>query len=225
MMVDRGAELGFEADEHRPAPRLYPAAQGAEQLQLHVLPHLHHVALVGDGVGAERGLAEERGHLLAVLLQALYALGTEVQGVHILARGGMGGPAVLAVPARRVREHHVVSRLDGLHALAHLLDDAGALVPEDDGIGNDAVVPGHGVRMANARSRYPHQHLAGARFRQLHFLDLERLPLAVGDGGFDPHGMLLPGRVGTAIREYANHARLFAPRTRQDAANRRQAPS
>ena len=214
---DRGAERGLEAGEHRPAARLDAAAQGAEQLQLHVIGHLHHVALVGDGVGGKGGLPEERGHRPPVLLQALDSLGAEVQVVHLLARGGMGGQAVFAMAARGIREHHMVSRPDGLHVLARLLDNAGALVPEDDRVRHDAVVPGDGIRMADARRHHPHQNLVGAGFSQLDFPDLEFLALAVGNGGLDLHvrsSLVL-------LDSLAHHARPRAEHGRSRAANRR----
>ncbi len=62
------------------------------------------------------------------------------------------------------REHHVVAGLQRRHALAHLLDDAGALVAEHDRRRqrDGAVLDGQ-VGVADARRDDLHLALAGAR--------------------------------------------------------------
>src|SRR5262249_48973158 len=51
---------GLHRVEHRAGAGLPAAGEWSQQLERRVLPDLHHVAFVGDGVGGEGGLLEER---------------------------------------------------------------------------------------------------------------------------------------------------------------------
>ena len=56
---DAGTERRLQAIEHRACTGLDTAAQRPQQSQVHLLVHLHHVALVGHHMAAKGRLAKE----------------------------------------------------------------------------------------------------------------------------------------------------------------------
>ena len=91
---------------------------------------------------------------------------------------------------RREQRNDVVARRDARHALADLLDHAGALVPEHGRrvAGRVRAARGVEVGMTDAAGREAHQHLAELRALELDVLDDERLGELLQDGGANPHG-------------------------------------
>ena len=105
----------------------------------------------------------------------------------------MPGGAVGTGAAAPVAHHDRVARPDPLDGVADPLDDAGALVPEHDGIApgvprkaRPELPHGH-VRVTDAAGDEPDQDLVRARLVELDLLERERTVGGLGDGGFDDH--------------------------------------
>ena len=84
----------------------------------------------------------------------------------------------------------MVAGRDARHALADLLDDPRALVPEHGGgvAGGIGATGGVEVGVADAAGREAHEHLTGSRPVELDLLDDERLGELLENGGANLHG-------------------------------------
>ena len=90
---------------------------------------------------------------------------------------------------RREERDDVIAGRERRDALADLLDDAGALVPEHGRrvAGRIGARGGVEIGVADAAGDEAHEHLAGARLGQLDLAHDERLPELLEDGGSDLH--------------------------------------
>jgi hypothetical protein len=112
----------------------------------------------------------------------------------------VAGRALGTRAAAAVAHHDGVARPDPCHAVADLLDDAGALVPEHDRIAllvprdlrPDALHAQVGV--ADPAGDEPHQDLVRPRLVELDVLEGEGASRGVRDGGFDDDGHIYRGR-------------------------------
>ena len=90
---------------------------------------------------------------------------------------------------RREERHHVVAGRERRHAVADLLDDAGALVPEHRRRVARRVSARGGVeiRVTDAARHEPHEHFPSSRLAQLHLAHGERLPERFQNGSSHTH--------------------------------------
>ena len=176
--VDDGAEAGQEA-----------AAQRPEQAQIDVGIHHGDLALIGDGVGGEGGLAEEHAQIGAVFLvktgRAVRQLAEEVQREPGVAARGVTADAVIALAAVLVGQNDVVAGLDAVDHGADLFHDAGALMAQHAGDRpRRHLVASAQVRVAAAARDDLDKYLVCLRLVQLDLLERE-LALFIGDSSFD----------------------------------------
>src|SRR5918994_6508450 len=84
----------------------------------------------------------------------------------------------------------MVARRDAGHALADLLHDARALVPQHGGrvAGRVSAARGVEVCVTHAAGGEAHEHLTLTRAVELDVLDDERLGELLQNGGANPHG-------------------------------------
>ena len=142
--------------------------------------------------GHDRPLGERRRvvvvDLCAVAVEAARAvLHRGVVPADVLAEVQLPARTLTAVAAiGEPRQEDVIPRLQSVHARSHLLDDAGALVPQHDGkLGRVDPLGDVEVGVADTARRHPHEHLAGLRRVELELLDDERLAERPQDGGPD----------------------------------------
>jgi hypothetical protein len=101
---------------------------------------------------------------------------TEVGGEQIVTNGGMARPARWTVTARLIGEYDRVAGRYGLHGGADPLDDARALVPQNDWHGSGDMPSAHvQVCLADAGGNHPYQNLVRARLFQSQLLEPQRL--------------------------------------------------
>jgi hypothetical protein len=101
----------------------------------------------------------------------------------------MVGAARFAFAAIGKRDHHLVADRQIGHAGTQLGDDPRPFMPADHRIRQAREIPVAGVQIgvAHAAGDDPHQHLAGARRRQIEILDFKGLSATWNDGGGDLH--------------------------------------
>ncbi len=127
--------------EHRARAGLAAAGERSEQLERRVVAHLHDEALVGDGVGRERRLLEERAvDRRAVLAHQRRAVGAGAAHLQVEALSwqcdAMSRRQFGAGAAPGKRDDDVIAwREAASTALPTACHDAGALVAEHGGEG------------------------------------------------------------------------------------------
>src|SRR5690606_30570941 len=163
--------------------RRQAAGEGPEELEGHVVRHLHDGVGGHDGMGRERRLAEEvtvdrfaiarvRGGPRELALEAA-PRDERVPGAEAVA--GVPIEAVAALATGGPADDHLVARRERGDPWTDLLDGAGALVAEHTGERHGQVTrPCDGVRVADAGGRDTHERLAAPRVGELDLLELER---------------------------------------------------
>lgn len=124
-----------EGLEYGPRARLQPAPQRSHDVEGQIAGDLDRVPLVGQGVGGERGLAEEVTVWLSTAgdvetVRAVQAGSCEVGCPDAVTVGRVRRQARLAAAARVVGEDDVVTGLDGGDGDPHAFDDSSSLVPQ-----------------------------------------------------------------------------------------------
>src|SRR5581483_1428314 len=164
---DARAGLDVGGAQHRADARHHAAADQAHLLGRQLLRHRHCLLRGDDGVGAEGADAEHRLEQRAVL--AVHALlGVQAGGTQVR----LAPPAEAAVAARRPPgQDDVVADGWRRHAWTDLLDDARALVPEQE----REPWPGPHlhvqVGVAHAARADAHEHLARSGVVDRHLLE------------------------------------------------------
>ncbi len=195
-----GAHLG---GVHRRADAgHHTAPDQASAVERHLLGNLdarrcaHHRAL------GERRHARHARDVDAVLLEHRLLAGHRAADARV-AKMIAAGDAVVALPAVfDPGKHHVVARLQVLHAFADFLDDAGAFVPEHDRRRNGQHhLHDREIGVADAARRDLDHHFVFARGLELQRVDLQRLVEAPHHRGLD-HASLhsIPTSLGFARR-------------------------
>ena len=67
---DTGSRPGVQGIQYSTGPGLNPATQGAENVQIHLPVHFHHILLTGQCVSCKGRLAKESGEILSVPMDA-----------------------------------------------------------------------------------------------------------------------------------------------------------
>src|SRR5581483_1461086 len=174
--VQDGARSGLDA-----------ASERRGYLERDVVGQSYEVALARDRVRREGRLAEEVRVDVAERGRAV----RRPRGGEVVLEEGVAVDAESAL-ARRTRPAEVVAHPDAVagselrDARTHRLDDARALVPEDDRERHrQPLVAADQVGVADAAGRHPHEHLVVAQRPELELAQLEGTALPVDDRGLD----------------------------------------
>jgi hypothetical protein len=142
---------------------------------------LEKAGIDGSAVAAHRG-------------RAIGAAAARFQGARICAIGDPAGAARLAFAAIRKRDDDRVAGGEIGDGGADRLDNAGALMPADDRVGQvgEIAVAGMEIGVAHARGEDAHEDFVFERRGEFELLDLEGLRAGRHDCGGDFHRSGLP---------------------------------
>ena len=174
---------------------LQAAAQRGQQLQRQVLFHLHEIAHRCERVGGKGGLAEEMPFHAAseIGIAAAGAPKSEVELVEIPAIGRAPAAACPAGAAGLVGKDDVIAAPEAFHILPGPLDDARALMAQDQRPLRCIVplVDIADVGVADAACRDTHQDLVIPRTLHLEGLDRQGAAPVAQDGRLDRLGLFI----------------------------------
>jgi hypothetical protein len=155
-------------------------------------------------VDRRAGLAHERG--------AVGARAPHLQVEALQAMGLHAASAIRALTAPRVGDDDVIAGGEFRYVVADGLDDAGALVAENGGVGRVVVaVAAVQVSLAHPARDDPDQRLVRPRVGQFERVDGERAEFFAHDGGGDVHDRHRKSVVGeSVVRSWSSEQPAFS---------------
>lgn len=188
---DGGVHCRAQRIEYGAGAGLDTAAHRSDEREVNVGVNLYGALLIDNGMRCERGLSEGHGNRLSVLEQlglAVAGNSAEVYLIEVVALIGVTGHTVVAVVAERIGESYMVAGLDVPDVLADFLNDACALVSENQRQRNGhSLCASEFVSVADSACNDSYQKLVCAWLHKVYILHHERTVLFMYYCCFDLH--------------------------------------